>query len=206
MADRGCVVQQTVSLLGTLLRNRRPAERNYAWNQPNLAAPDTLQVTSRDFTDGGNLPRRHAGTRVGGENLSPHLAWSEPPAGTAELLLLIEDLDAPLGANPAVHCLAIVDETDLDTPHELPPGALARKNPGPGVTLLRSLVSRGYFGPEPIKGHGPHRYVFQVYALGRGLLDRPDRDAVVRSRPRALLASFDAPVLARGRITGVYER
>jgi len=200
------VVQQTVSLLGTLLRNRRPTERNYAWNQPNLAALDTLTVTSRDFIDGGTLPRRHAGTRAGGENLSPHLAWGEPPAGTAELLLLIEDLDAPLGANPAVHCLAILDEVGLETPHELPPGALARKNPGQGVTLLRSLISRGYFGPEPIKGHGPHRYVFQVYALGRGLLDRADRDAVVRSRPRALLASVEPPVLARGRITGVYER
>src|SRR4051794_4562322 len=96
-------------LLGTLLRNRRPAERNYAWNQPNLTAPDTLEVTSRDFTDESTLAPLHAGTRVGGENLSPHLAWSESPAGSAELMLLIEDIDAPLGAKPAVHCLAIID-------------------------------------------------------------------------------------------------
>lgn len=195
-----------MTLLGTLLRNSRPDERSYAWNQPNLTAPDTLEITSRDFTDAGTLGPRHLGTRVGGENLSPHLAWSELPAGSAELLLLIEDLDSPLGSAPAVHTLAIIDEAGLQTPHELPPGALARKNPAPGVTLLRSVIGRGYHGPEPLKGHGPHRYVFQAYALGHSLLKRPDRDALIRSRPRAVLAAVDSPVLARGRITGVCER
>jgi phosphatidylethanolamine-binding protein (PEBP) family uncharacterized protein len=195
-----------VSLLGTLLRNSRPAEAKHAWHQPNLAAPDTLVITSQDFTDGGTLAKQHGGTRVGGENLSPGLAWSEPPAGTAELLLLIEDLDAPLGSNPAVHCLALIDEAGLQTPHELPAGALGKKNPGSGVTLLRSVIGRGYYGPEPLKGHGPHRYVFQVYALGESLLARPDREALVKARPRALLAAVGSPVLARGRITAVCER
>jgi phosphatidylethanolamine-binding protein (PEBP) family uncharacterized protein len=195
-----------VTLLGTLLRNRRPDERNYAWNQTNLTAPDTLEITSRDFTDAGTLAPRHSGIRVGGQNLSPHLAWSEFPAGSAELLLLVEDIDAPLLAKPAVHCLAIIDEAGLQTPRELAPGALARRNPGPGVTLLRSTIGRGYLGPEPLKGHGPHRYVFQIYALGSSLLTRPDRDALLKSRPRALLASIDSPVLARARITAVSER
>ena len=195
-----------MAVLGTILRNNRPAERNHAWNQTNLTASDTLEITSRDFTDEGSLAPQHTGTRVGGENLSPHLAWSEPPAGTAELLLLIEDIDAPLGSNPAVHCLAIIDEGALQTPHELPPGALGKKNPTPGVTLLRSVISRGYYGPEPLKGHGPHRYVIQIYALSQSLLNRPDRDALLKTRPRSVLASIDSPVLARGRITGVYER
>jgi phosphatidylethanolamine-binding protein (PEBP) family uncharacterized protein len=193
-------------LLSTLLRNSRPDERNYAWNQTNLIGPETLKITSDDFTDAGALAPRHTGTRVGGENLSPHLTWSEAPAESAELLLLIEDIDAPLGANPAVHCLAIIDEAGLQTPHELPPGALAKKDPAPGVTLLRSVIGRGYLGPEPLKGHGPHRYVFQIYALGHSLLNRPDRDALIKSRPRRLLASIDSPVLARGRINGIYER
>ena len=193
-------------VLGTLLRNRRPDESSHAWNQTNLAAPDTLEVTSRDFTDAGTLAPQHTGRRVGGENLSPHLAWSQPPAGSPELLLLIEDIDAPLGANPAVHCLAIIDEAALQTPRELPPGALAKNSPAPGVTLLRSVIGRGYLGPEPLKGHGPHRYIFQIYALGQSLLDRPDRDALLNARPRALLAAIDSPVLARGRINGVYER
>jgi hypothetical protein len=140
-----------MTLLGTLLRNSRPDESQYAWNQPNLSAPETLEIASSDFTDSQPLARRHAGSRVGGENLSPHLSWSQSPDGTAELLLLIEDLDSPLGRTPAVHCLAVIDEAGLQKPRELAPGALSRKNPGPGVTLLRSVIGRGYHGPEPLK-------------------------------------------------------
>lgn len=195
-----------MTLLGTLLRNSRPDERNHTWNQTNLAAPDTLEITSRDFTDAGTLASRHAGTRVGGENVSPHLSWVVSPAGSAELLLLVEDIDSPLGTKPAVHCLAIIDEAGLQMPHELPAGALAKRNPAPGVTLLRSTIGRGYHGPEPLKGHGPHRYVFQIYALGHSLLNGPGRDTLIKSRPHALLAAIDSPVLARGRISGVCER
>lgn len=194
-----------MTILGTLLRNRRPDEGHYGWNQPNLAGPDTLELTSRDFTDGGPLASRHAGRRVGGDNVSPHLAWSEPPAGTARMLLLVEDIDAPIVANPAVHCLALVDPAALETPGELPAGGLGKKDPAVGVQLLRSVIGRGYVGPEALKGHGPHRYVFQLYALGDRVLDGAD-DALLKARPRALLASVDAPVLARGRITGVQER
>jgi DNA-binding MarR family transcriptional regulator len=72
-----------MALLGTLLRNHRPDERNYAWNHPRLTALDAIEVTSSDFTDEHPLDTRHAGKRVGGENLSPHLAWSKPPAAAA---------------------------------------------------------------------------------------------------------------------------
>jgi hypothetical protein len=116
-----------VSVLGTLLRNKRPDERTHAWNQTNLTAPHTLEITSRDFTDGSTLAQRHHGTRVGGENVSPHLTWSEPPAGAAELLLLIEDIDVPLGSNPAVHCLALIDEAGLETPRDCRPARSPRR-------------------------------------------------------------------------------
>ncbi len=188
-----------MAVLGPLLRNKRPAERNHTWNDPRLAAPETMAITSPDFVDGGSLDVRHAGRRVGGGNVSPRMAWSPPPAGTAELLLLVEDLDAPLGSRPPVHCLALIEPTIL----ELPPGALSKDSPAPGVTLLRSTIGRGYSGPEPLKGHGPHRYVFQLYALGDRLLND---SAVLKARPRAVLDPLPARVLARGRITGTHER
>jgi hypothetical protein len=76
-----------MTLLGTLLRNSRPDERHHAWNHPRLTALNAVEVTSRDFTHEHPLGSRHAGKRVGGENLSTHLAWSNPAAATAELLL-----------------------------------------------------------------------------------------------------------------------
>jgi phosphatidylethanolamine-binding protein (PEBP) family uncharacterized protein len=126
---------------------------------------------------------------------------SENIAGTAQLLLVVEDIDVPL-AKPAVHCVALIDPTS----GHLGPGALAARHPGPGVRVLRSTIGRGYHGPAPIKGHGPHRYVFQLFALSTPVNSAPDTTPVDRARPRALLPAITAPVLVRGRLTGVFER
>ncbi|WP_153811953.1 YbhB/YbcL family Raf kinase inhibitor-like protein [Streptomyces sp. SUK 48] len=186
-----------MSLLGRLLRNRRAGETHAAWHLHNLQGPGQLTLTSRDFGDGEVMPLQQCAKAVGGADLSPHLAWTAPPAGTAQLLLVVEDIDVPM-AKPAVHCLALIDPAA----EHLAPGALGSRRPAPGVRLLRSTIGRGYHGPAPIKGHGPHRYTFQLFALATPVgLPRPDR-----ARPRALLPAVTAPVLARGRLTGVYER
>ena len=111
---------------------------------------------------------------------------------------VVEDIDVPL-AKLAVHCLALIDPAA----GHLDPGALSARHPGPGVRVLRSTVGRGYHGPAPIKGHGPHHYVFQLFALQA----YPDGATPVdRVRPRALLPTVPAPVLGRARLTGVFER
>ena len=188
-----------MGVVGTLLKNRRAGETHLAWNLPSLSGPQTLEVTSAAFADGAAIPVESAGRRAGGLNLSPQLAWGTPPAGTSELLLVVEDVDAPMGT-PFVHCVALIAPDVAG----LAPGALAAQGPGEGVRVLRSTMGRGYVGPEPIKGHGPHRYVFQLFALGAPAVRDPA--AAANAKPRPLLAAVDAPVLARGRLTGIYER
>jgi Raf kinase inhibitor-like YbhB/YbcL family protein len=188
-----------MSIVGALLKNRRAGEAKMAWNLPNLGAPETLVVTSEAFGDGEPVPAEHAGKRARGKNLSPQLAWNAPPTGTAELLLVVEDADAPM-PRPFVHCVALIDPQV----RELPPGALSARHPAAGVRVLRSGMGRGYLGPEPIKGHGPHRYTFQLFALATAAAG--GGPAPERAKPRALLSSVSGPVLARGRLTGVYER
>ncbi|MYS21397.1 hypothetical protein GA0115240_12983 [Streptomyces sp. DvalAA-14] len=190
-----------MNLLGKLLRNRRAGEAHAAWNLPQLQGRELLSVTSRRFADGGAIPLEHAARHIRGGNLSPDLAWSPPPAGTAQLLLVVEDTDVPI-ARPAVHCLALIDPavTHLDS------GALAARRPAAGVRVLRSTIGRGYQGPAPIKGHGPHHYTFQLFALSGAAGTAPGGPAADRARPRALLSSLTAPVLARGRLTGTFER
>ncbi|MFF3176599.1 YbhB/YbcL family Raf kinase inhibitor-like protein [Streptomyces sp. NPDC057900] len=190
-----------MTLLGRLLHNRRAGEAHTAWNLPNLQGPDLLTLTSRDFAHGDAMPPRHGAKNIGGENLSPHLAWTAPPAGTAQLLLVVEDIDVPL-SRPAVHCVALVDPASGD----LGPGALDARRPATGVRVLRATIGRGYHGPAPIKGHGPHRYTFQLFALGATVDGALGAAATDRKRPRALLGAITAPVLARGRLTGTYER
>ncbi|HXC81771.1 MAG TPA: YbhB/YbcL family Raf kinase inhibitor-like protein [Trebonia sp.] len=189
-----------MGVVGTLLKNRRAGETRLAWNLPGLRGPETLELTSEAFGDGQAIPAEHAGKRAGGRNVSPPLAWTAPPPGTAELLLLVEDVDVPM-RSPFVHGVARI-AADV---RALPAGGLAAADPAPGVRVLRSGMGRGYLGPEPIKGHGPHRYVFQLFALAAPAVADGD-PAAERARPRALLAAVAGPVLARGRLTGVYSR
>ena len=194
-----------MTLLGTLLRNHRSRDAHSAWNRPNLQGPETLDVTSRHIEDGRTIPLEHVGKRIGGKNVSPHLAWNTPPPQTTHLIVVIEDLDVPT-PKPAVHCLAIIDLTQLESANHVPAGALSTHEPAAGIQILRSTIGRGYHGPEPIRGHGPHRYTFQVFALPREPSSTIEGTKLDRARPRVLLSSLTPPAIARGRLTGVYER
>lgn len=185
-----------MAVLGTLLRNRRAGQEGLAWHRPNLAGPTTLVLTSPDFGHETSIPTVHAGKRLGGSDLSPALAWTAVPDSTACLLLVVEDPDAPT-RTPVAHAVALVEPTltGLDR------GALAARTPADGVRLLRSTVGRGYRGPGPIKGHGPHRYAFQLFALAEPITGIAPLDS---ARPRDVLAAAGA-VLARARLDGFYE-
>ena len=54
----------------------------------------TFQLTSPAFADGQPIPGKHTGD---GADVSPQLAWTDPPAGTASLALICDDPDAPRG-------------------------------------------------------------------------------------------------------------
>ena len=175
--------------LGRVLKNRRAGQSKLAWNTPNLAGPDTLKLTSPDFEFESTIPMVHVSRRAGGEDVSPELDWPSVPDGTAQLLLVVEDPDAPMSM-PNVHALALLDPSVL----RLPQGALDASEPGAGVRALK-----GYYGPAPVKGHGPHRYVFQLFALGTPV------STADSAQPREVIAAAGG-VLARGRLDGIFER
>ncbi|KAA2252685.1 YbhB/YbcL family Raf kinase inhibitor-like protein [Solihabitans fulvus] len=181
-------------------KNRRAGQAGLAWHAPNLAGVETLTLSSPDFEHEGTIPTVHASTRAGGEDLSPALTWSPAPAGTAQLLLVVEDPDAPTPM-PFVHCVALLDASVTGLAH----GALDAENPTGGVRILRSGLGRGYFGPAPPKSHGPHRYVFQLFALATQVTVGRSDDALDSAKPREVLAAAD-DVLARGRFDGLYAR
>ncbi|WP_405138968.1 YbhB/YbcL family Raf kinase inhibitor-like protein [Nocardia sp. NBC_01388] len=188
-----------MTLIGRLLHNRRAGDTHTAWNLPNLHGPELLTLTSEHFAHGAAIPLQQCAKAIGGDDLSPHLAWTPPPPGTAQLLLVVEDIDVPI-AKPAVHCAALIDPSLA----HLDPGALSAKRPAAGVQLLRSTIGRGYHGPAPLKGHGPHHYIFQLFALSDPVGSATD--APHRARPRVLLPRITAPVLDRARLTGIVER
>jgi Raf kinase inhibitor-like YbhB/YbcL family protein len=185
-----------MAVVGRLLKNRRAGQEGLAWHAPNLAGPDTLALASPDVPHQGTIPVAHASARIGGQDLSPALTWSAAPEGTAQLLLVVEDPDAPT-PKPFVHCVALLEPSVTG----LARGALDGTKPAEGVRTLRSGMGRGYRGPAPIKGHGPHRYVFQLFALGTPIT----RAGLDEAKPREVLAAA-GDVRARGRLDGFYER
>lgn len=183
-----------MAVVGKLLKNRRSGQDKLAWNASNLAGEESLSLSSSDFGNEETIPVVHVAKRLGGQDLSPALTWSPVPEGTVQLLLVIEDPDAPT-PTPFVHCVALLEPSVTS----LPQGALDASSPAPGVRVLRSTVGHGYRGPGPIKGHGPHRYVFQIFALSTPVTV-PDS-----VKPREVIADASG-ILARGRLDGFYER
>jgi Raf kinase inhibitor-like YbhB/YbcL family protein len=181
-------------VLGILFRSVRAGDRHLVWNDARVGgAPATICLSSPVFADGAAIPTRHAGAGVG-DNLSPPLAWSGIPDGTRELVLIMQDPDAPL-PRPVVHLIArglAPDSTGV------PEGGLSESQ---GVDLGPGSFGRiGYAGPRPVRGHGPHRYVFQILALSSRLTlpEQPDLATV--------MTALAGTVLARGRLVGTYER
>lgn len=186
--------------MAALGRAPRDRQAGLAWNAPNLAGANTLALSSPDFAQEAMIPIVHAGKRLGGKDLSPALTWDAVPVGTAQLLLVIEDPDAPT-ALPYNHGTALLDPSVTG----LAQGGLNAESPATGVRLLSSGSRRGYLGPAPIKGHGPHRYVFQLFALAKPLIVGTGRTEPDSAKPRDVLAAA-GDVLARGRLDGFYER
>lgn len=189
-----------MAVIGKLLKNRRAGQSGLAWNAPNLAGAETITLSSPDFENGAAIPTVHASSRAGGRNLSPALEWSAAPEKTAQILLVIEDPDAPT-PTPVVHCMALL-ESSLT---HLAEGALDDKDPASGVRILRSVLGRGYLGPAPIKGHGPHWYVFELFALSESVTAGASGAPLDSAKPRDVLAGAGG-VIARGRLDGSYER
>ncbi len=180
--------------LGRMLRNRRAGQAKLTWNRPELRAPETISLTSDAFGHDEHMPAWSAGKGVG-DNRSPQLRWTGVPDSAAELVLVMEDPDVPL-PRPVVHLalagippqVSSLDEGALDA------GA------GPFGTGAGSLRNRGYAGPRPVPGHGPHSYVFQLYAVSEPLGTAPG------ASPATIVAAMAGRVIVRGRLDGRYER
>lgn len=138
-----------------------------------------IQLQSSAFDDHALMPKRLS--RPAG-NLSPPLAWSGVPEGTAELMLLCEDPDA--GPEPFLHWLV----TGIDpATQELAEG----RAPSSGREWPNSFGTTGWGGPQPPVGDHPHRYCFRLYAMAAPpeLPARPRTEDVHRATRESAIAS-----------------
>jgi phosphatidylethanolamine-binding protein (PEBP) family uncharacterized protein len=155
-------------------------------------------LSSLAFADHAPIPQRYT---ADGAGLSPPLHWSGIPPAATEVALIVEDADSPT-PQPLVHAIAHSLPTGDDDDGALGEGALsAMGDDQPLVPMGRnSLLQTCWMPPDPLPGHGIHRYVFQVFALGPG---KPIPDAPGREVLRMVLLERG---LASGRLIGTYER
>lgn len=181
--------------LGVALRKKRAGHHTLVWARPDLQAPENFTLTSPAFEHGAPIPDRHRG-RLLRANVSPALNWTQPPAGTVELVLIVQDPDAPM-AKPATHALTLGIDPSLPG---IPENALAHPSSVPGLRHGNGpLGRRGWAGPMPVRSHGPHAYVFQLFAVDQApvLPDRFTLDEVT--------AAIAGHVIGRARLDGTYE-
>ncbi len=163
-----------------------------AGEQPPEEGKMTLEITSTAFREGDRIPDKYT---CQGQDISPPLAWTEPPEVTQSLALIVDDPDAPVGV--FTHWVIFNIPSDsrglpeaVPAQDQLPSGALQGKN-GFGRT--------GYGGPCPPPG-SPHRYQFTLYALEQPL------DLKAGASKKQVLEAMQGRILAWGQLTGTYQR
>jgi len=151
-----------------------------------------MKLSSAAFPPDGQIPSRYT---CEDEDISPPLAWSEAPAGTKSVALIVDDPDAP---DPAAPKMTWVHWVLYNLP---PAGGLAEavRTLPPGTLLgLNDWKRTGYGGPCPLIGR--HRYFFKLYALDSLLPDlhRPTKAQLEQAMQRH--------VLARVELIGTYQK
>ena len=159
------------------------------------AFPDELEasmnLTSTAFFDGEPIPAKYS---CKGADVSPALAWDEPPAGTQSFALIMDDPDAPMGTwvhwvlfNLPAAARGLSEGMPAD--HAFTDGSVQ------GLTSAHSL---GYHGPCPPSG--THRYFFKLYALDTTLDLSSDADK------KAVLAAMEGHILAQAELMGTFSK
>jgi hypothetical protein len=193
------MLEKIPDFVGHALREQRAGlDKTVFLRTPLRAGQAAIRVTSLAFVDHGPLP---VTCTSDGEGRSPPLQWSNLPPATSSVALIVEDADSPT-PQPLVHAIAVglapeeafLREGALDE-------ELAEATDPPSPRLGRnSMLQSGWLPPDPPPGHGPHRYVFQVFALDGtdALPEKPGRDALVDLIRHHAIAS--------GCLIGTYER
>ena len=152
----------------------------------------TFALQTSAFEPGGEIPAQYT---CSGTDISPQLTWSEVPAGTQALALIVDDPDAPSGTftHWVLYNLPPQEKElreNLPKTEQLSNGALQGRN---------DFRRTGYGGPCPPPGK-PHRYFFKLYALGTKL------NLKAGATKSELEAAIKGHILAQAELMGKFKR
>lgn len=155
------------------------------------AGGTTMELKSQAFDAGNMIPAKYT---CDGQDISPPLSWSDPPAATMSFALISDDPDAPMGT--WVHWVLWNIPVNARTLEEnLPKTASLANGAKQGTTDFHRV---GYGGPCPPSG--THRYYFKLYALDT-TLDLPSS-----TTKKDLEKAIEGHILAQTELMGTYRR
>ena len=152
-----------------------------------------LMLASPAIPPNGEIPAQYT---CDGADISPPLSWTDAPAGTGSLVLVVEDPDAPSGT---FRHWAVFD---------IPPASrgldagYSANRPATALHQARNDFGKtGYSGPCPPRGGGTHHYHFRLLAISRPTLDQ-------RAPATALdvLKAAQPYVIQQTELVGTYHR
>ena len=152
-------------------------------------------LTSPAFPGRGRIPSRYT---CEGEDISPPLAWGDPPEGSKSLALIVDDPDAPDPKAPQMIWVHWVLYNLPPKADHLTPGVQGEDLPPGTREGLNDWKRPGYGGPCPPIGR--HRYFHKLYALD---IELPDLGAPSKAQ---LEAAMEGHVLAQVELLGTYQK
>jgi Raf kinase inhibitor-like YbhB/YbcL family protein len=156
-------------------------------------AKEIMIISSSNFQNKRTIPVKHT---CQGDDSSPELSWSNIPAGTKSLALIVDDPDAPDPAKPKMTYVHWVLYNMPVTVNGLAEGI--KTLPLGTLEGLNDWGRTGYGGPCP--PIGAHRYFHKLYALDVVL---PDLQKPTKSK---LEKAMEGHVIAKAEIIGMYKK
>jgi len=154
-----------------------------------------MKLTSPAFQPNAAIPARFT---CEGSDISPELNWSDLPAGTKSLVLIVDDPDAPDPRAPRMTWVHWVLYNLPPPATGLPEAVSSAALPAGTGEGLNDWGRTGYGGPCPPVGR--HRYFHKLYALDTRLpgLGKPTK--------AALEHAMSGHILAKAELIGTYQR
>jgi Raf kinase inhibitor-like YbhB/YbcL family protein len=145
-----------------------------------------MKITSSAFENRQQIPSKHT---CNGDNINPHLEFSEVPREAKSLILIVDDPDAPKGT--WTHWVVYNISPELREVKE-------NSIPDDGEEGITSFGKTGYGGPCPPSG--VHRYFFKLYALNKTL---PPEEVYNKE---AILKNMEGAIIAQSELVGLYSQ
>lgn len=174
-----------------------PIRGPVAIDAPETRTEGKLEVTSRAFVAGGQIPLLFSAYD---QNASLPLAWTPGPAGTKTYVTLMDDPDASVLPLPVSHWVIWNIPAAVTSLREGMQAADRSKDPDKLAQGTNYVGKIGYAGPKPPIGDAQHHYHLQVFALDASL------EMPIGSDRADLLRSMKGHVLAAGELVGTFVR